>query len=138
MYQDDPPLPEDDENKEKRTDDISSWDAEFLKGDQGTLFELIIAANYMDIKVFYIACKATVIEVGSQLSAILLQRYLRHLFSMDYYKIQYLSSDKSTLLVKITKPAKIGSRCDLQMSFFFIKNFVSKYCWVAGIIEGHL
>jgi S-phase kinase-associated protein 1 len=29
--QDDPPLPEDDENKEKRTDDISSWDADFLK-----------------------------------------------------------------------------------------------------------
>ena len=31
FVQDDPPLPEDDENKEKRTDDISSWDAEFLK-----------------------------------------------------------------------------------------------------------
>ena len=30
-HKDDPPLPEDDENKEKRTDDISSWDAEFLK-----------------------------------------------------------------------------------------------------------
>ena len=116
--QDDPPLPEDDENKEKRTDDISSWDADFLKVykddddnhdddndffswaadfpkvdddgghdddfdgdifsrdadflkvwtflaffqpcantsfltqvDQGTLFELILAANYLDIKV---------------------------------------------------------------------------------------
>ena len=33
--QDDPPLPEDDENKEKRTDDISSWDADFLKVDKG-------------------------------------------------------------------------------------------------------
>ena len=32
--QDDPPLPEDDENKEKRTDDISSWDADFLKVDK--------------------------------------------------------------------------------------------------------
>jgi hypothetical protein len=31
LLQDDPPLPEDDENKEKRTDDISSWDADFLK-----------------------------------------------------------------------------------------------------------
>ena len=41
---------EDDENKEKRTDDISSWDADFLKVDQGTLFELILAANYLDIK----------------------------------------------------------------------------------------
>ena len=50
-HKDDPPLPEDDENKEKRTDDICSWDAEFLKVDQGTLFELILAANYLDIKV---------------------------------------------------------------------------------------
>jgi len=47
---DDPPTPDDDENKEKRTDDISSWDADFLKVDQGTLFELILAANYLDIK----------------------------------------------------------------------------------------
>ena len=50
-HKDDPPLAEDDENKEKRTDDICSWDADFLKVDQGTLFELILAANYMDIKV---------------------------------------------------------------------------------------
>ena len=49
-HKDDPPLPEDDENKEKRTDDICSWDADFLKVDQGTLFELILAANYLDIK----------------------------------------------------------------------------------------
>jgi len=57
-HKDDPPLPEDDENKEKRTDDISSWDAEFLKGDQGTLFELIIAANYLDIKgLLDVTCK---------------------------------------------------------------------------------
>ena len=52
FHKDDPPLPEDDENKEKRTDDICSWDADFLKVDQGTLFELILAANYLDIKVF--------------------------------------------------------------------------------------
>ena len=49
-HKDDPPTPDDDENKEKRTDDISSWDADFLKVDQGTLFELILAANYLDIK----------------------------------------------------------------------------------------
>lgn len=30
-HKDDPPTPEDDENKEKRTDDISTWDADFLK-----------------------------------------------------------------------------------------------------------
>lgn len=38
-YHKDDPLPsEDDENKEKRTDDISSWDADFLKVDQGMYF----------------------------------------------------------------------------------------------------
>ena len=49
-HKDDPP-PAEDDDKEKRTDDICSWDSDFLKVDQGTLFELILAANYMDIKV---------------------------------------------------------------------------------------
>ncbi|XP_036717267.1 S-phase kinase-associated protein 1-like [Balaenoptera musculus] len=53
----DPP-PEDDENKEKRTDDIPAWDQEFLKVDQGALFELILAANYLDIKgLLDVTCK---------------------------------------------------------------------------------
>lgn len=43
-HKDDPPIPEDDENKEKRTDDIDPWDQEFLKVDQGTLFELILVS----------------------------------------------------------------------------------------------
>lgn len=58
FHKDDPPPPEDDENKEKRTDDICTWDAEFLKVDQGTLFELILAANYLDIKgLLDVTCK---------------------------------------------------------------------------------
>lgn len=44
-HKDDPPPPEDDENKEKRTDDIPVWDQEFLKVDQGTLFELILVCK---------------------------------------------------------------------------------------------
>ncbi|CAB4061859.1 SKP1 [Lepeophtheirus salmonis] len=58
-HKDDPPIQEDDENKrKKRTDDISSWDADFLKVDQGTLFELILAANYLDIKgLLDVTCK---------------------------------------------------------------------------------
>ena len=43
-HKDDPPLPEDDENREKRSDDIDPWDQEFLKVDQGTLFELILVS----------------------------------------------------------------------------------------------
>ncbi|WOL05285.1 SKP1-like protein 1B isoform X2 [Canna indica] len=31
-------------------DDLKSWDAEFVKVDQGTLFDLILAANYLNIK----------------------------------------------------------------------------------------
>ena len=54
-HKDDPPLPE---NKEKRTDDICSWDADFLKVDTGTIFELIMAANYLDIKgLLDVTCK---------------------------------------------------------------------------------
>ncbi|CAO4372653.1 unnamed protein product [Caenorhabditis nigoni] len=57
-YQDTAPA-DDQVNREKRTDDIDSWDVEFLKVDQGTLFEIILAANYMDIKgLLDVACKA--------------------------------------------------------------------------------
>ncbi len=58
FHKDDPVPTEDEENKEKRTDDISSWDSDFLKVDQGTLFELILAANYLDIKgLLDVTCK---------------------------------------------------------------------------------
>ncbi|XP_033245012.1 S-phase kinase-associated protein 1-like isoform X1 [Drosophila miranda] len=51
-HKDDPQSPDKDEKREKvkRTDDIIPWDAEFLKVDLGILFELILAANYLDIK----------------------------------------------------------------------------------------
>lgn len=62
-HKDDPPPPEDDENKEKRTDDIPVWDQEFLKVDQGTLFELILV-NTVDIILHSLAF----IEVESHLN----------------------------------------------------------------------
>ena len=43
-HKDDPPLPEDDENKEKRTDDICSWDADFLKVGTKQKFQMYITA----------------------------------------------------------------------------------------------
>jgi len=55
---DPPPTGEEEENRERRTDDVSPWDQEFLKVDQGTLFELIQAANYLDIKgLLDVTCK---------------------------------------------------------------------------------
>ncbi|KAE8818571.1 SKP1-like protein 1B [Hordeum vulgare] len=32
------------------TEDLKRWDAEFIKIDQATLYDLILAANYLDIK----------------------------------------------------------------------------------------
>ena len=55
-HKDDPPPPEDDENKEKRTDDIEPWDQEFLKVDQGTLFELILVGAVVASVIEYITC----------------------------------------------------------------------------------
>jgi len=44
---------------EKNTSDISGWDADFIKIDQATLFELILAANYLDIKsLLDLTCKS--------------------------------------------------------------------------------
>jgi len=51
-HKDDPQPAEDDENKEKRTDDICTWDVEFLKVDQGTLFELILVSIFKSVVVW--------------------------------------------------------------------------------------
>ena len=57
-HKDDPPPAADEENREKRTEDIEPYDQEFLKVDQGTLFELILAAHYLDIKgLLDVTCK---------------------------------------------------------------------------------
>lgn len=46
-----PTPPSDDEKKdERRTDDIIPWDKEFCAVDQSTLFEMILAANFLEIK----------------------------------------------------------------------------------------
>ncbi|KAI9034161.1 Skp1 family, dimerization domain-containing protein [Hyaloraphidium curvatum] len=47
------PLPtaeDDNDDTRKRSDDIEEWDADFVKVENDQLFELILAANYMDIK----------------------------------------------------------------------------------------
>ena len=49
------PLPsaESEQNQDetrKRTTDISEWDQKFITVDQEMLFEIILAANYLDIK----------------------------------------------------------------------------------------
>lgn len=53
------PIPESEAKKyENRMGNIIPWDAEFCKVDQATLFELILAANYLDIKpLMDLACK---------------------------------------------------------------------------------
>jgi S-phase kinase-associated protein 1 len=57
--------PQSEEKKdEKRLDDIIPWDADFCKVDQATLFELILAANFLDIKpLLDLTCKFIIIII---------------------------------------------------------------------------
>merc|ERR1711907_617802 len=46
------------ENKETKEEEKNQWDAEFVKVDDDTLFSLILAANYLDIKTLLdLTCK---------------------------------------------------------------------------------
>lgn len=46
------------DKEDKRTDNIDPWDKDFCDVDQPTLFELILAANYLDIKpLLDVTCK---------------------------------------------------------------------------------
>ncbi|OMO85395.1 SKP1 component [Corchorus capsularis] len=38
------------DQEKKPEDDMKAWDTEFMKVDQNTLFDLILAANYLNIK----------------------------------------------------------------------------------------
>ena len=49
-HKDDPQLtPDEEEARRNRRDDVSPWHSQFLKVDQETLFELILASKYLDI-----------------------------------------------------------------------------------------
>jgi S-phase kinase-associated protein 1 len=38
------------EEARRRTSEVGEWDAKFIQVDQEMLFEIILAANYLDIK----------------------------------------------------------------------------------------
>lgn len=52
------PTTDDDADSRKKTTDIEDWDQKFMQVDQEMLFEIILAANYMDIKALLdVGCK---------------------------------------------------------------------------------
>ena len=52
------PTGDDDSDSRKKTTDIEEWDQKFMQVDQEMLFEIILAANYMDIKALLdVGCK---------------------------------------------------------------------------------
>ncbi len=59
------PVPSNDEQEEsrKRVTDISEWDQKFINVDQEMLFEIILAANYLDIKpLLDVGCKTVYVS----------------------------------------------------------------------------
>ncbi|KAI9661905.1 MAG: hypothetical protein M1821_009145 [Bathelium mastoideum] len=59
QHKKDPPATnEDDSDSRKKTTDIDEWDQKFMQVDQEMLFEIILAANYLDIKALLdVGCK---------------------------------------------------------------------------------
>lgn len=54
-----PTVVTDDKSNATGSNELVSWDLEFCKVDQATLFELILAANYLDIKeLLDLTCKS--------------------------------------------------------------------------------
>jgi S-phase kinase-associated protein 1 len=59
QHKDDPVPTEEDHYKEFNFNDLPEWDLDFLKMDQATLFELVLAANYLDIQgLLNLTCKS--------------------------------------------------------------------------------
>ncbi|KAL4788013.1 E3 ubiquitin ligase complex SCF subunit sconC [Aspergillus varians] len=57
-HRSDPPSSTDDDDSRRKTTDIEEWDQKFMQVDQEMLFEIILAANYLDIKpLLDIGCK---------------------------------------------------------------------------------
>jgi len=58
-HKNDPPATQDDDSdSRKKSTDIDEWDQKFMQVDQEMLFEIILAANYMDIKALLdVGCK---------------------------------------------------------------------------------
>ncbi|MCJ1247285.1 hypothetical protein MMC30_004499 [Trapelia coarctata] len=55
---DPPATADDDSDSRKKTTDIEEWDQKFMQVDQEMLFEIILAANYLDIKALLdVGCK---------------------------------------------------------------------------------
>ncbi|KAJ5645595.1 hypothetical protein N7507_011606 [Penicillium longicatenatum] len=53
-----PPTAGDDDDNRRKTTDIDEWDQKFMQVDQEMLFEVILAANYLDIKALLdVGCK---------------------------------------------------------------------------------
>ncbi|KAI8940897.1 hypothetical protein NX059_002157 [Plenodomus lindquistii] len=58
-HKNDPPASQDDDSdSRKKSTDIDEWDQKFMQVDQEMLFEIILAANYLDIKALLdVGCK---------------------------------------------------------------------------------
>jgi S-phase kinase-associated protein 1 len=76
---DPPPPPHADVEGEPRSTDMSSWDQQFLQVNQTTLFELIMAANYLDIKpLLDLGCKKVALLIAGRTT-----QEIRDLFNIE-------------------------------------------------------
>jgi len=70
---------EEKELKKRRTEELSPWDKEFCDMDQADLFDLILCANYLDIKsLLDVTCKTVALQMKGKTP-----EELRELFGIE-------------------------------------------------------
>ncbi|RUP49535.1 LOW QUALITY PROTEIN: putative negative regulator sulfur controller-3 [Jimgerdemannia flammicorona] len=113
----DPPAPTDENTEDrKRNTDIEDWDQKFMEVDQETLFEIILAANYLDIKPLLVPCP-NVTYVFQVSSGFLSSLYICNAYFHIYLCISDVGCKTVANMIKGKSPEEIRKTFNIVNDF---------------------